>query len=78
MVKECLVILNNDLVTVARFDDKDIQFPSVRKDVKKVFVNYENGRYSIVDENFKSESAQKAKTTKKKSAAKKTTVKQED
>jgi hypothetical protein len=46
--------------------------------VKKVFVNYENGRYSIVDENFKSESAQKAKTTKKKSAAKKTTVKQED
>lgn len=78
MVKECLVILNNDLVTVARFDDKDIQFPSVRKDVKKVFVNYENGRYSIVDENFKSESAPKAKNTKKKSAAKKTTVKQED
>lgn len=78
MVKECLVVLNNDLVTVARFDDKDIQFPSVRKDVKKVFVNYENGRYSIVDENFKSESAPKAKTTKRKSAAKKTTVKQED
>lgn len=78
MVKECLVVLNNDLVTVARFDDKDIQFPSVHKDVKKVFVNYENGRYSIVDENFKSESAPKEKTTKKKSAAKKTTVKQED
>lgn len=78
MVKECLVVLNNDLVTVARFDDKDIQFPSVRKDVKKVFVNYENGRYSIVDENFKSESAPKVKTTKKKGAAKKTTVKQED
>ena len=71
MVKECLVVLNNEAVTVVKFDDKDIQFPSINKDVKKVFVNYENGKYSIVDEKYKAESVEKPK--KKNNTLKKTT-----
>ena len=71
MVKECLVVLNNEAVTVVKFDDKDIQFPSINKDAKKVFVNYENGKYSIVDEKYKAESVEKPK--KKNNTSKKTT-----
>ena len=50
MVKECRVILNNDVLTVVRFDDIDIQFPSIGKDVETVFVKHENDRYTIVDD----------------------------
>lgn len=71
MVKECLVKLNNDAVTVVRFGDIDIQFPSIHKNVKTVFVNYEDGKYSIVDRNFKSNNVDKAK---KNSITKKTTI----
>lgn len=72
MVKECLVILNNDAVTVVKYDDKNIQFPSIHKDAKKVFVNYENGKYSIVDEKYKAGSVEKPK--KKNNTFKKTTI----
>ncbi len=56
MVKECLVVLNNDVVTVVKFDDVDIQFPSIQKEAQTLFVNYESGKYSIVDEHYKAES----------------------
>ena len=72
MVKECLVVLNNELVTVVNFNGTYIQFPSINNDVNKVFVNYENGEYFIVDENYKAESADKPK--KKNSTIKKTTI----
>lgn len=49
MVKECSVILNNDRVTVVRFNDIDIQFPSIKRDAKAVYVQRENDKYSIVD-----------------------------
>lgn len=49
MVKECSVVLNNEAVTVVRYDGIDIQFPAINKDKTKVFVNYENGKYFIVD-----------------------------
>lgn len=50
MVKECPVIINNDAVTVVRFDGIDIQFPSVNQEnVKTLNVKFENGKYSIVD-----------------------------
>lgn len=71
MVKECLVILNNEAVTVVRYDDIDIQLPSIHKDAKTVFVNYENGRYSIVDESFAEKETVKPR---KKKAIKKTTI----
>lgn len=48
MIKECPVIINNDAVSVVRFDGIDVQFPSVGKNVNKVNVKFENGRYSIV------------------------------
>lgn len=71
MVKECLVKLNNDAVTVVRFGDTDIQFPSIHKDAKTVFVSYEDGKYSIVDKNYKPKSADKPR---KKGTDKKTTI----
>lgn len=50
MVKECPVIINNDCVTVVRYDGIDIQFPSVGKDTKSVFVTkHSNGSYHITD-----------------------------
>ena len=71
MVKECLVVLNNEAVTVVKYDDTNIQFPSINKDAKKVFVNCENGKYSIVDEKYKAKSVEKPK--KKNNTNKKTT-----
>ena len=51
MIKECIVELNNDVVTVVRFGDIKIQFPSIHDNSKKkVFVESdENGRYRIVE-----------------------------
>lgn len=50
MIKECPVIMSNEAVTVARYDGIDIQFPSVGKDVKTVFVNKDgDGSYHIAD-----------------------------
>lgn len=69
MVKECRVILNNDAVTVVRFDNIDIQFPSIKKDAKTVLVSYENNEYLLVDksETVKAVSEKpKQKVTKKK------------
>lgn len=69
MVKECFVKLNNDAVTVVTYDGIDIQFPSIHKDDKTVCVNYEDGRYSIVDNNYRRKIVEK--NTKKN---KKTTI----
>lgn len=72
MVKECLVMLNNEVVTVARYGDTDIQFPSIHRDAKTVFVSCEDGKYSIVDKNYITKGAEKF--NKKKSTDKKTTI----
>lgn len=51
MTKKCPVIMSNEAVTVARYDGIDIQFPSVGKDVKTVFVNKDgDGYYRIADD----------------------------
>lgn len=71
MVKECIVTINNDDVTVARYDNIDIQFPSVHEDVKVVYVDCENGKYKIVTEtDFKNQNEKK--TTKKETVKKNT------
>lgn len=75
MVKECLVKINNEAITVVRYGDTDIQFPSIHKDVNTVFVAYEGGKYFIVDKNYKP-SVKETKPTQKKSYNKKTTGKQ--
>lgn len=73
MVKECQVILNNDAVTVAKFGEIIIQFPSIKKDADTVFVKYEDGKYTIVDKPtvFKTE---KKMSTDKKTIKNKVTV----
>ena len=75
MVKECLVRINNEAVTVVRYEDTDIQFPSIHKDVNTVFVNHEGGKYFIVDKDYKP-SVVKKTPTQKKGFIKKTTEKQ--
>lgn len=75
MVKECLVKINNEAITVVRYGDTDIQFPSIHKDVNTVFVAYEGGKYFIVDKNYKP-SVKEIKPTQKKGYNKKTTGKQ--
>lgn len=72
MIKECSVVLNNEAVTVVKFDRKDVQLPAIKREAKKVLVNYENGKYSIVNDDAKTEDADKNK--KKAGAIKKTTV----
>ena len=49
MVKECKVLLRNQYVMVIEFIGKEIQMPSDHSDFNKVFVKYENGKYSITD-----------------------------
>lgn len=49
MVKECSVILNNSAVTVIRYDETEVQLPSIHRKADKVFVKYENGRYTVVE-----------------------------
>ena len=50
MVKECKVILNNSAVSVILFDGKEVQIPSIKSDKDTVFVEFNNGKYRIVDE----------------------------
>lgn len=50
MVKECKIIVNNEAVTVVKFDEISVRFPSIQNpDAKTVFVKKEGGRYTIVD-----------------------------
>lgn len=71
MTKVCDVIINNEAVTVVKFDDKEIQFPSIHKDVRAVIVKNDNGKYSIVD---KMENESKSGFHHKKPDYKKTTI----
>lgn len=53
MIKECPVIMNNEAVSVVSFDGIDIQFPCLGKNIKKVNVKFEDGKYSIVKDEIK-------------------------
>ena len=78
MVKECKVLINNEEVTVVKFGDIEVQFPSIKKNCSSVFVNFENGKYSIVDkpiENKNSENKSKDSFKEIKNKEKKTTEK---
>lgn len=51
MIKECKIVLNNDAVTVVKFDNEEVQFPSIKDDkAKTVYVKFENGEYCITDQ----------------------------
>lgn len=52
MIKECNVILQNKLLTVVVYDNKKVQLPTNPKTLgqRTVFVKFENGIYSIVEQ----------------------------
>lgn len=50
MVKECRVVLSNDLVTVVLYDDVYVQLPSINKNSQTVYVDNQWGLYSVVDD----------------------------
>ena len=69
MVKECIVKLNNDVVTVVAYGDIDVQLPAIHREAKTLSVNCEDGKYTIVDKDYKPKGA----AVEKKSTKKKTT-----
>ena len=64
MIKECQVLLQNEAVIVVRYDDIDIQLPYHEGDFRTVFVKYEDGRYTIVDDSTESIVIEKKKIKK--------------
>ena len=67
MIKECNVILQNELLTVVIYDNKKVQLPTNPKILgqRTVFVKFENGIYSIIEQNdFEKEKAIKNKLKK--------------
>lgn len=71
MIKDCIVKLNNDAVTVVAFGDVDIQFPSIHRDAKRVYVSFANGKYNIVPDEYIEHEKVNMKTRRR---AKKTTI----
>lgn len=69
MIKECIVKLNNEAVTVVAYGDIDVQLPAIHREAKTIFVNCEDGKYTVVDKDYKPKSA----AVGKKSTKKKTT-----
>lgn len=70
MVKECIVKLNNEVVTVVAYGDIDVQLPAIHREAKTLFVNCEDGKYTVVDKDYKPKGA----AVEKKRTNKKTTV----
>lgn len=48
LIKECKVVLHNDLVAVVLFDGKEIQVPNSKLIGATAYVNFENEKYTIV------------------------------
>ena len=66
MIKECKIKLNNDYCTVVEYDaNVNVQLPAIKKDIEMVFVKYEDGRYSVVN-NLEDARPKRRKIVKKK------------
>lgn len=78
MIKQCNVILNNELVTVVRFGETNVQLPAIGKDTKSIYVCHENGKYFVVDENKALFCAEETAAKPRKRASKKTTAKNDE
>lgn len=52
MVKNCKVILNNELVTVLDFDGKQIQVPSIKRKANYVSVLFKDNKYQVVSDDY--------------------------
>lgn len=73
MVRECKVYLNNPYVTVVKFNDINIQLPSIKREADMIFVKYENGKYSVVDKLEPENKEIKTEIVPKRNKVKKTT-----
>lgn len=71
MVKDCIVKLNNDAVTVVAFGNIEIQFPSIHRKANHVRVLYVDRKYSIVSDDYIEQDKTPVKKRKK---TKKTTI----
>ncbi len=72
MVKECIVKLNNETVTVIEYDGILVQIPAIHREARYVNVILQSGRYIVVDDDYKEPVASVTEKPKKK-ANKKTT-----
>ena len=77
MIKDCRVILNNEAVTVACFDNIEVQFPSIHRKADYVRVLYQDEKYKIVDSNYQ-ETTITVKDNTMKRRNKKTTIKKNE
>ena len=50
MITKSKVLMNNEAITVADVDGIYVQFPSIHRDAKYVFVFHEGGDFHIVDD----------------------------
>ena len=66
MVSKCKVVINNDAVTVFEFNGSRVQVPAIHKDKDFINVKYEDGKFIIVDENYKEDLQKNVKSKKKK------------
>lgn len=73
MVKNCRVLINNEAVTVIEYDGVLVQIPAIHREAKNINVILQNGRYIVVNDNYKELMASAAEKQKKK-ANKKTTI----
>lgn len=48
MIKECKVVLHNSAVVVVDFGGTKVQFPATKINDKVAYVEYVNGKYSVV------------------------------
>lgn len=74
MIKDCNVLINNDAVTVVRFNGVDVQLPSIHRSAKTVRVYYDNGKYSVVGDDYREPELSEAEEKPKKRRTKKTTT----
>ncbi len=73
MVKNCRVLINNEAVTVIEYDGVLVQIPAIHREARYVNVILQNGRYIVVDDDYKEPVASVTEKPKKK-ANKKTTI----
>lgn len=74
MIKNCNILINNDAVTVVRFNDVDVQLPSIHRSAKTVRVCYSDGKYFVVDDGYIEPEFSEVEKKPMKRRAKKTTI----
>lgn len=74
MISNCKVLINNDAVTVVRFNNVDVQLPSIHRSTETIRVCYANGKYFVVDDDYKEMTTSEVEEKPKKRRTKKTTT----